>query len=164
MIFCFSLIFFHFLLLNFFIFSFYYFSFSSVWRGREAEGLEGPDASTPGRGPGSDFWRPGGGPDGPGGVGGKNSTTMVGMLLFPCADGTHNSSNFLTPHAAKCLPEENLSKMKKKMPVSNKKTVTTFWSMSGDFTHRHYELHQTKLYVPDETTFSVPEANEINHR
>ena len=29
-------------------------------------------------------------------------------------------------------------------------------SMSGHFTYRHHEAHRTKLYIPEETTFSIP--------
>ena len=28
--------------------------------------------------------------------------------------------------------------------------------MDGDFKHRHHEVHRTKLYFPDETTFTAP--------
>ena len=28
--------------------------------------------------------------------------------------------------------------------------------MSGDFKNRHHEVHRTKLYIADETTFSIP--------
>ena len=33
---------------------------------------------------------------------------------------------------------------------------TDSWSMSDGFTYRHHEVHRTKLYVPDETTFAIP--------
>ena len=31
-----------------------------------------------------------------------------------------------------------------------------FGYTSGDFIYRHHEVHRTKLYVPDETTFPIP--------
>ena len=49
------------------------------------------------------------------------------------------SSIFLNPHAAKCPPSETLSKMKKKR--IGEEIGEYFWSMSGDFTNRHHEVH-----------------------
>ena len=31
-----------------------------------------------------------------------------------------------------------------------------FWSMSGELIYRHHEVHRTKLFVWDATTFSIP--------
>ena len=66
--------------------------------------------------------------------------------------------------------EESRNKIKKKEDiVFEEETGKYFWSMSGDFVHRHHEVRRSKLYDPGETIFSSPlhrchEANKKKHR
>ena len=56
-----------------------------------------------------------------------------------------------------CIQEslQLFGKNKKRKPLSNKKNIKDFWSMTGDFIYRHHEVQRTKLYILDEMAFDV---------
>ena len=83
-----------------------------------------------------------------------------------------HSSIFLNPHVAKCLPRGSPEQDEEEaVTIFEEDTGEDCWSMSGDVTYRHHEVHVLTLYIPDDTTLATPlkqrwchEANVNKHR